>query len=237
MSASTDALLGRIRAQIDRDPTLGARKDGSSRQDRLASVPSVPLPRVRGGAEGLGNFRETLARVGGQTHVVGDEAEAARTLDGILDRIPSADRPRLAYSDAPLVGRVLGALGTKIEPLPDTVNEPVDRRALLACDLGLSGAQIGIAETGTLALVSDAERHRLVSLVPPVHVALLELDDLVGTLEEALERMQDGRPGGIPARAVSWITGPSRTADIELTLVVGVHGPREFHVIIIQRNR
>lgn len=242
MSSSTDALLRRIRTQIERDPNLDSARRGGGRTVSLDGVPDADLPRTPGGAEGLENFRETLGRVGGQTHVVADEAGAARALEGILERIPTAERPRLAHSDASIVARVLGALASgpfdkEVEALPDRVDSPVDRRALLDSDLGLSAAQIGIAETGTLALVSDAERHRLVSLVPPVHVALLELDDLVGTLEEALQRMQDGRPGGVPARAVTWITGPSRTADIELTLVVGVHGPRELHVIIIQRNR
>src|SRR6185503_17060568 len=105
------------------------------------------------------------------------------------------------------------------------------RAALLAAELGVSCAQWGIAETGTLVLESARERHRLVSLLPPVHVALLPSARLLGTLGEALAALRTSI-GGPASRTITFITGPSRTADIELTLVVGVHGPRELHVLL-----
>lgn len=75
------------------------------------------------------------------------------------------------------------------------------------------------------------ERHRLLSLLPKVHFAVLPADRIVATLGDALAAARGA--GGAPPRALTLITGPSRTADIELTLVVGVHGPKELHVLLV----
>ncbi|MCA8950567.1 MAG: lactate utilization protein [Planctomycetes bacterium] len=103
-----------------------------------------------------------------------------------------------------------------------------DKAELFAADIGVTTAQWGIAETGTIALESRSERSRLASLVPPVHVALLPRSRILCTMGELLKTLD--RP---LAPAVSLITGPSRTADIELQLVLGVHGPRELHVVLV----
>ena len=94
---------------------------------------------------------------------------------------------------------------------------------------GITTAQAAIAETGTLVLDSSRERNRLVSLVPPVHIAIVDASSIFQTLAEALAFIhQDGNI----SPAVTFITGPSRTADIELTLAIGVHGPQELYVIV-----
>ena len=102
------------------------------------------------------------------------------------------------------------------------------RDELFAADLGVTTAQWAIAETGTLVLDMAQERHRLASLLVPVHVCLLPRARILANLGEALKTL--GRP--LPP-TVTLITGPSRTADIELQLVVGVHGPRELHVVVV----
>jgi L-lactate dehydrogenase complex protein LldG len=116
-------------------------------------------------------------------------------------------------------------------PGVEVVGPDAPRAELLAAELGVTRAQWGIAETGTLVLESARERHRLVSLLPPVHVALLRAGALLGTLGEALAATR-GSTGAPASRTITFVTGPSRTADIELTLVVGVHGPRELHVFV-----
>jgi L-lactate dehydrogenase complex protein LldG len=103
---------------------------------------------------------------------------------------------------------------------------------LFDCDLGVTGAQWAVAETGTLVLESDAERHRLASLVPAAHVALVEARRVRQTLGEVLREIDGRGPEGL-SRAITFITGPSRTSDIELTLAIGVHGPAELYVVII----
>ena len=102
------------------------------------------------------------------------------------------------------------------------------RSDIFRFDLGITTAQAAIAETGTLVLDSTQERHRLVSLVPPVHIAIVDASKIFETLNEAVAFIHKNEI----SPAVTFITGPSRTADIELTLTVGVHGPQELYVII-----
>ncbi|MBI4732372.1 MAG: LUD domain-containing protein [Chloroflexi bacterium] len=93
---------------------------------------------------------------------------------------------------------------------------------------GVTGAMCGIAETGSLLLVSGAGQTLTASLLPEVHVAVLKTSRLVPSLADAL-----GRPEVRNATAGVIVTGPSRTADIEMTLTIGVHGPGELHVFLI----
>jgi L-lactate dehydrogenase complex protein LldG len=110
-----------------------------------------------------------------------------------------------------------------------TSNEALPAKDLFDFDVGITFAQAGIAETGTLVLDSSVERNRLVSLVPPVHIAVLNATQIYETLGETLAALQNGNE---VSPAITFITGPSRTADIELTLTVGVHGPQELYVIV-----
>ena len=112
-----------------------------------------------------------------------------------------------------------------------TPDEP--RADLFKSDVGVTGAQAGIAETGTVVLDSSVDRNRLVSLVPPVHIAILDASRIYTTLGETLAALQSGEE---LSPAITFITGPSRTADIELTLAIGVHGPQELYVIINQHK-
>jgi L-lactate dehydrogenase complex protein LldG len=134
----------------------------------------------------------------------------------------------VAISDAPLVRRVVEQSETSATLLEQCVPP-----ALFDCDLGITSAQWAVAETGTLVLESEAEQHRLASLVPPIHVAIIEASRIRETLAEVL--LSIGEKGRDEmSRTVTFITGPSRTSDIELTLAIGVHGPGELYVIVIQ---
>ena len=103
------------------------------------------------------------------------------------------------------------------------------KQDLFTVDVGITSAQAGIAETGTLVLDSSVERNRLVSLVPPIHIAILDASKIFLTLGETLAALQSSAE---LSPAITFITGPSRTADIELTLTLGVHGPQQLYVII-----
>jgi L-lactate utilization protein LutC len=110
---------------------------------------------------------------------------------------------------------------------------PPPIKDLFDVEVGITYAQAGIAETGTLVLDSAVEQNRLISLVPPVHIAMLDVSRIYQTLGETLAMLQSGDE---LSPAITFITGPSRTADIELTLTVGVHGPQELYVIVIESN-
>ncbi|HEX5709396.1 MAG TPA: lactate utilization protein [Pyrinomonadaceae bacterium] len=107
------------------------------------------------------------------------------------------------------------------------------KAALFEAGVGVTAADYAIAETGTLVLGTGGERHRLISLLPPVHVCLLDARRIVGTLAELLAHFRErGEARGRPPQALTFITGPSRTADVEQTLALGVHGPHELHVLL-----
>ena len=201
-----------------------------------AGVPSTPTGAAAGLDDGgaavpptLGRFAERLEAVAGRLVVVRDPGEAGRTIQRILT---ASGARRVAVSDAatvlPLAREACAAAGATLLEDPPTGE-------LFDCDVGISSAQWGIAETGSLVLESRSERHRFVSLIPRVHIALLPADRICETLGEALERTrEDGEAGTVPSAAVTLVTGPSRTSDIELTLAIGVHGPEELHVIVLE---
>ncbi|MGI9167904.1 MAG: LutC/YkgG family protein [Pyrinomonadaceae bacterium] len=172
-------------------------------------------------------FGGNLEGVGGHCILARSEAEVIAALNGIISSLqdsPSRGR-RIALSNAPL----LESLMRWIEVGVDEIGVAPSAAELFDYDVGISTAQAAIAETGTLMLDSEAERHRLVSLVPPVHIAIVDAANISLTLGEALAAA--GR--GIElSPTITFITGPSRTADIELTLAIGVHGPQELYVII-----
>src|SRR5437588_1098923 len=171
----------------------------------------------------LEQFGERLESVGGRCFIARDQAEAAQLLTSIIRELQTSQKLRVAFSDAPLVQ-------TLIQDGTSEVSECVitpSADELFGFDVGITAAQAAIAETGTLVLESESERHRLVSLLPPVHIAIIKADDICLTLGDALRYVRRGGQSGM-SRAITFITGPSRTADIELTLTIGVHGPKEL---------
>ncbi len=110
--------------------------------------------------------------------------------------------------------------------------EPVETCRVALFDeaqAGFSACRGAIAETGSLVLWPDAREPRLLSLVPPIHVVLLEADAIYSTFAELLDAQ--GWAQGMPTNALL-ITGPSKSADIEQTLTYGVHGPKELIVLV-----
>lgn len=97
--------------------------------------------------------------------------------------------------------------------------------------VGITGAYCAIAETGTLMTLSGAQTPPSVSLLPETHIAVLQKSRVVRSMEDAWQKLRDGQRG-MP-RAVSFISGPSRTADIEQTVTLGAHGPYRVHIILV----
>lgn len=209
-----------------RERILDAVRSGLGRKQGTAVPPPPPVPtvgRTLTQAERIASFRTRLQAVGGVVHEVADAAAAAAVVRDVLAQHGARS---LACSRSPLVQAVTEPLRVQAPAL--RLHVDADRDELATVDAGLTAASHGIAETGTLVLADDLERARLPSLLPPLHVALLPVSALFSHLGEALA----GLPRPLP-RAVTFVTGPSRTADIELELVVGVHGPKALHVILI----
>jgi len=167
-------------------------------------------------------FSAALEKLGGRTCVAGS-AEEARTYAARL-----VEGKRAVASNAPL----LADCGlTSLPGVQSGFSNALElRRALETADVGITGADYALAETGSLVLLASASEARLISLLPPVHLAVVSKERLLAGLDELVTLLPD------PAAATSAlviITGPSRTADIEQILVRGVHGPREVHVLLI----
>jgi L-lactate dehydrogenase complex protein LldG len=220
-SSARDAVLARVRESLARGRAELARR----------GVPEPELPGLEVPAEALGAptglatqaarvefFVAKLESVGGRVRRCSNERDAVAALRSI-----TGEAQRFAVSDDPLVMRLAD---TAFGPRDGRVDADAPREDLLACEFGITSAQHGIAETGTLVLASGAERNRLISLVPDVHVAVLRAERILPDLRAALAAVKDDP-------AVTFITGPSRTGDIELTLVVGVHGPKELFVLLL----
>jgi L-lactate dehydrogenase complex protein LldG len=191
--------------------------------------------------ETLARFRAEFERVGGVLHRVRGVADvpgvvAALARERQATRLVTWHSAALGadFADA---WRAHGLAATAMPPGGLDAPAGGRLRAVIAeADLGLTGVDLAIAETGSLVLLSGGGRPRSTSLLPPCHVAMFDRSVLVESLTQAgvfLEAWNaDGRPawrGG----AINVITGPSRTADIELTLTRGVHGPREVHAVFV----
>ena len=220
------AMLATIRQHLEQsapfDEVRGEHHAGHKAEPRFSSTVALA---AESASSPTGVFKEMLEAVGGHCVVVSDEAEAAEIVGQIVE---GAKAQRIAVSDSGLAQRVIKLLHSDAELL-----ENADAARLFDCDIGITGAQWAVAETGTLVLESEEERHRLASLVPTVHIALIEAGRVRLTLGEVLRAINEKGLEGL-SPTVTFITGPSRTSDIELTLAIGVHGPAELFVIIIE---
>ncbi|HEX8560554.1 MAG TPA: lactate utilization protein [Pyrinomonadaceae bacterium] len=224
-----EAMFRRIRAALGRG-------EGSP-----APLPLEPFARAgAGGAphELVERFRREAEAAGVRVAFADTDAEAREYL---LASVLPGEGATVALSDAFAAGRRelaewLSGRGLRVvvpQAGPQAGPDDAFRAALFEARVGLTLADYAIAETGTLVLLSGGERHRLVSLAPPVHVCLLDARRIVGTMGEllSLARGRDAAGPGLP-QALTFITGPSRTADVEQTLALGVHGPHEVHVLL-----
>ncbi len=102
---------------------------------------------------------------------------------------------------------------------------------------GVVMAYAGVAETGSLALLSGKNSPTTLNFLPDYHIVVLRQSELVGDYEAVYARMRrDSNSADFMPRAMNWVTGPSRTADIEQTLLLGAHGPRKLHILLVEDN-
>ena len=131
-------------------------------------------------------------------------------------------------SPNPLLER-LGILSLpEVETLGGSVGQI--RAACAGADIGITSAEYGLCDTGALVVLASHEESRLASLLPVVHVTVLPADRILTGLDELFTVLPD--PAALSASMVL-IGGPSRTADIEQILTLGVHGPRELHLVLV----
>ncbi|MCX7838074.1 MAG: lactate utilization protein [Anaerolineae bacterium] len=207
MNSSRDAILNRVHNAL-RD---------SARQ----AMPILPdEPRVPGDANA--RVAATLAaieRVSGKTRRIQNPIELSSALAELVraENIRKATLWENQFLRELGIANILSALDVEL------VSPRADKHTLAQCDLGVTGADAVLPQTGTLALRTTSEQGEVVSLLPRVHLAIFRPTDLCADLREMLTCIKHD------AHAVL-ITGSSRTTDIEKTLALGVHGPKVFHV-------
>ncbi len=206
---------------------------------RLPSARAVVPPRANAAsgsrAEMTASFQRELEAVGGAFHAASNAAEAIATTLNLLRE--TNNQEILAWDDAALpvegLGQTLRAEGyTRL--IVDVPPEGAARQAKLAelerAGAGITGALAGLADTGSVVLATQPRQARLISLLPPTHIALLPASQLYATMTAFFAAHPDVSQRG---SNLIFITGPSRTADIELTLTRGVHGPKYIHVLLL----
>jgi L-lactate utilization protein LutC len=185
------------------------------------------------GSDPASRFCEQLIAAGGQAHRVPDaEGAVTRLLELVQTKsIRRVVLGRSSFLNTLQLPKRLGAAG--LEVVSVHAFSPENSRApLFAADLGISSADYLIAETGTIVLRASPEEPRSLSLLPPLHVVLADRTRLVPDLFDLFDAKLGVEVPDLPS-CLSLITGPSKTGDIELRLVTGVHGPGEIHVILV----
>ncbi len=207
-----DLLLHRVRAALGR----GIGQPPPQAPPPLMRVPQTPVEAR------IEQFRKALEKLNGKFHHASSKADALAYAATLV-----AGRNAIASNDPFLVECGITAIPGVQSGFKDRL---AVRERCAAYPLGITSATYALADTGTLVMFSSHEEARLISLLPPSHLAVVPVERLLTGLDELLTLHP------IPSERTSsmvMITGPSRTADIEQILVRGVHGPGEIHVVIV----
>lgn len=216
-SGARERILARIRKAQGRGGTKPSQAELEAIETYLRAHPRGTLPKVEGDL--VARFRARAESMQSTTDEVAAEAGAPAAVARYLQahRLPLSGCvwPLLAHLDWRGAGLELEA-----------------REARGKDAVGVTGAFAAIAETGTLVFASGPETPAGASLLPETHVAVLRADRVVAHMEDAwaLARAEFGR---LP-RAMNFVSGPSRTADIDQRIVLGAHGPYRVHVVLVR---
>ncbi len=215
--SSRERILERIRKAQGRGGSKPSRAELEAVETYLRAHPRGTPPKVEGDL--LARFRVRAESMQSTTEEVAATAE-----------VPAAVARYLRSSDLPLAGCVWPQLAHLDWRSAGLALEP---RAANAGDaLGVTGAFAAIAETGTLMFASGPDTPSTVSLLPETHVAVVSAARIVAHMEDAWS-LARGELRQLP-RAVNFVSGPSRTADIDQTIVLGAHGPYRVHIVLVR---
>jgi L-lactate dehydrogenase complex protein LldG len=188
--------------------------------------PEAPVVRLRIPEVGLearvASMTARLEALAGRVERVARPSEARAVTERLVSgkTVVASDAPYLAECAIPTLPGVRSGIHNREEL----------RDLCAAADIGITSADYALADTGTLVLLSRPGEARLISLLPPTHIAVLPCSRILTGLDELFSVLPD--PAGV-ASSMVLITGPSRTADIEQILVRGVHGPGQLMVVLV----
>lgn len=220
--SAREVILGKVRrslgvpsGDVGRRAIVIARLEGAPRSVVPARGQLPPAERVALFAKMAEKVAATVARVADRAEVPAAVANFLRA-----HNLPAAarmgDDPRLAgmpWAETPI----------ELSSGPSAGDDLVT----------VSHAGAGIAETGTLVLTSGPDNPTTLNFLPEAHIVVLDAADVVGDIETVWDRLRERYGKGLLPRTVNMITGPSRSADIEQTILLGAHGPRRLHIVIV----
>lgn len=219
-SKARAAILARMRAHQKRDPALKPAEQGAV-DAYLAAHPAGPRQRIEGDL--ALRFRTMSERMSSTVEEIATSRDAPAAVARYLAGQGIAPRavawPTLASLD-------WAGAGVSVEFRKPGFDESQGSDAV-----GITGCFCALAETGTLVLVSGPETHASTHLLPETHIALVPASRIVRDMEDAFALLRAER-GTVP-RALNMVSGPSRTGDIEQTIVLGAHGPYRVHLLVL----
>jgi L-lactate dehydrogenase complex protein LldG len=228
-----EEILSRIKSALKHEPARGdavasnateqsARPTGESREQKRGDL--------------IAQFEIELTQVGGQFYL----AESAEAACEYVRKLASVGVNTVVGWDSQIIREIglaemLGRSGVDFIPDAGKLSPAEFIQKATEAPIGVTAVDYALADTGTLVLMTGEGCARAASLLPPIHVAVVKSEQVISGLENlfASLRVEKGVSSQAISSAITFITGPSRTADIELTLVVGVHGPQQLHVILL----
>ncbi len=217
MSDARERILAKVRKGIGRDmPTMAS----EARKALDGGVGSELPPRPLWTEDPVDRFLDRFAAAAGTFSRVSSTSGAAEAISAYLRERKL--EPVLRVAGHPLLEKIDWPGDLRIEldsPVADAV-------------VSVSVAEAGLAETGTLVMYSGPQSPTEMNFLPEYHIVLLKRQDIVGYMEDVWNRMRPWE--GFPPRVLNFITGPSRTADVEQTLQLGAHGPRSLHLVLLE---
>ena len=224
------AEIHKIIAGVKNALGVGARNNSHD----TATSAAVPVAQSAHRAELASTFARELEGVGGKFVGILTPAEVTNRIVSLAREI-GARTVALGQGvacDMDAVGEALERADFRIvRTLPVADTERAAMRSRVAdAELGIAEADFAIASTGTLAVVSTANRPSSLTLLPPASLVIVQIDRVMANLAAVLAALG---ADGVAANRLTLITGPSRTADIEKRIVLGVHGPKSLHAIVV----
>jgi len=223
MSDSRARIMAKVKASVQADSRSA--ETLAALEARLASPQRGLVPgRAQLDAAGLLVLFESMAR---------GQSASIDHLDDVAE-VPAAVSRFLKTENLPAKLRMA--------PNPDLEALPWQQESLLTVETGsaqgddlvsLSACFAAVAETGTLVLTSGTGSPTSLNFLPDTHIVVLQADQVVGPYEDLIDRLRAAYGSGEMPRTVNFVTGPSRTADIEQTIQLGAHGPRRLHILIV----
>ncbi|MHC5654645.1 LutC/YkgG family protein [Stappia sp.] len=225
MSDAKASILARMRASMGQKGDDPARRAAVA--DRLQRAPRGLIP-ARGRLEGAALVDLFCNMAGAVQATVARVAAPADVPKAVSDYLKDKNLPaRIRHGADPFLATMPWAEQKQLE---------VDEGRAEGSDLAtVSHALGGVAETGTLMLTSGRDNPTTLNFLPEHHIVVLAAEDVAGDYESLWDRVRARFGKGVMPRTVNMITGPSRSADIEQTLLLGAHGPRALHIIVVDK--